>query len=265
MSEVTVSGNTYEEALAEGLRQLGVTAQAVDVEVMTQAHEDTLPGAEPLPGVTLHIRVQVDVLVGQAKAHLKRILELAGVQAHIEVLHRPRGVVLNILAGDDGALIIGKNGQNLDALQYLVSRMAMRGGREILPVIVDSEGYKEKRISKLEQLARRAAKSALRQQKDMALKPMSPAERRIIHLTLKEMRGVHTISRGEEGERYVVITPVGRETARNSRMRPGHAAPNRRGAGYQAEGSGQGYDPDEERVAELFEDDSPTSEEEEEV
>lgn len=204
---VTVSGNTREEALAEGLEQLGVPQELVDVEILTDAHEDTLPGAEPLPGVTLRLTVKSSVVVNSAREHLRRVLELIGVNARIEVLTRPHGTVLNILGGNDGALIIGKNGQNLDALQYLIVRMALKSNRDLLPIHVDSEGYKEKRLSNLEQMARRAADRARRTKREVALRPMPPADRRIIHMVLKNYRGVHTLSRGEEGRRHVVVTP----------------------------------------------------------
>src|SRR5438105_6717292 len=116
MFEVTVSGNTQEEAVEEGLRQLGVERDSVEVEVLADAHDDTLPGAEPLPGVTVRLRVNSEVLLRQAKEHLRRVLELMGIQAHIEVLNRRRGLTLNVMAGDDGALLIGKSGQTLEAL-----------------------------------------------------------------------------------------------------------------------------------------------------
>lgn len=221
MSEIIVSGNTYNEALDLGLKQLGVPQDAVDIEEMSQAHDDTLPGAEPLPGTTLRLRVKSEILVRRAKDHLKRILDIMGVQAHVELLNRKRGPTLNVMAGDDGALIIGKNGQTLDALQYLVNRMAAPGGREFSLVIVDSEGYKEKRISRIEELAHKTAQRVLRQQREVELEPMSPSDRKIVHITLKEVRGIHTISRGEEGERRVVITPAKGEAPNRDRGRAG--------------------------------------------
>jgi spoIIIJ-associated protein len=208
MIEITVSGNTYDEAYAEGMNQLGVSKDAIEVEELSSAHDDILPGAEPLPGVTLRFRVREDVLLEEARRHLQNMLSLIGTKCTVEILARRRGPTLNIVAGEDGSLVIGKNGQNLDALQYLVNRITVKSNRDLAPIMVDSEGYREKRISKLEEVARRTAQRVMRSGREMALEPMPASERKIIHLAVRDMKGVHSISRGEEGERRVVITPA---------------------------------------------------------
>lgn len=208
MIEITISGNTYEEAYKEGMEQLGLREDLVEVVELSHALDDLLPGAEPLPGVTLRFRVQEEALLAQAKAHLVRILELMGLDARVESLHRKRGLTLNILAGEDGSLIIGKNGQNLDAFQYLINRMTTRSTRELAPILVDSEDYREKRLAKLEELARNTARRVIRTGREAALEPMSAGERKAIHMIVKELRGVHSISRGENEVRHIVITPA---------------------------------------------------------
>ncbi|MCX7019316.1 MAG: R3H domain-containing nucleic acid-binding protein [bacterium] len=208
MTEITVSGNTFEEALTGGLKQLGVDQDLVDIEELSHAHEDVLPGAEPLPGVTLRLTVKTSLITSRAKDHLKHVLKLMGINAQIETLTRPHGTILNILAGDDGALIIGRNGQNLEALHHLIIRMTVGGcSRDTVLLHIDSECYREKQISRLEQMARHAADRVRRTKRECALKPMPPADRRLIHMLLKNVSGVHTISRGEESQRYVVVTP----------------------------------------------------------
>lgn len=206
--DVTISADTYEEAVAEGMKQLGVPADAVEIEKLDEAHEETLPGAEPLPGVTVRFRIKPEVLLEHARRHVEKIMELLGIEAKVEGAITRRGVVVNIVAPNDGALVIGKGGQNLDALQFLVGRMVLRSGREIVPILIDSEGYRERHYAQLEQLAKRTARKVLRFKREVALKPMPPADRKIIHVALREFRGVHTISRGEEGNRRVVITPA---------------------------------------------------------
>ncbi len=209
-NEITVSGNTYEEALENGLQILGLGADMVDVEQVDHSDEDLLPNALPLEGVTLKLRPRMVDIVDNAKEHLETILKLMGIKAQVEVLNRPRGTVLNILGGDDDALIIGKQGQNLDALQYLVNRMATKGGGhgEAQPVMVDTEGYYEKHYKKLEDLAVRAAKRILRDERvmEVAFPPMPAGDRRMIHMILREMHGIHTISRGEGNMRHIVVT-----------------------------------------------------------
>jgi spoIIIJ-associated protein len=222
-NEITVSGATYDEALQAGLDQLGVEAALVDIEELTHAHEDLLPGAAPLEGVTLRLRLKTEEIVARARRHLEKVLALIGLDAKVEVLHRPRGTILNIHAGEDGSLVIGKGGQNIEALQYLINRMATRGTRDVSPIMIDCEGYKEKHLQRLEDIARKAAQRVLRTRREVALKPMPPADRRIIHLALKGVRGVHTISRGEEGRRHVVVTtdrPMERTRLQWGRSRP---------------------------------------------
>lgn len=233
-NEVTVSGATYEEALQAGLDQLGVEAALVDIEELTHAHEDLLPGAEPLEGVTLRLRLKTDEIVARARRHLEKVLQLIGIDAKVEVLRRPRGTILNILAGEDGSLIIGKGGQNIEALQYLVNRMATRGTRDVSPIMIDCECYKEKHIQRLEDIARKAAQRVLRTRREVALKPMPPADRRIIHLALKGVRGVHTISRGEDERRHVVVTTD--RPMERGRLRWGRS-PRRDDAGAQQQGA----------------------------
>ena len=219
MSEITIKADTYEQALAEGLAQLGVSRDAVDVETVAPGPGDAAPPEGAIPGVTLKLKVRMEVIVARAREHLRRIMELMGIRVHLEVLNRRNGTVLNLLAPDDGALVIGKNGQTLDALQYLVNRMVMKGGRELNPVVVDSEGYKEKRTAKIEKQAMEAATRAARRQIEVKLPPMCPNDRKIVHIALRNMKGVRTLSRGSEGDRYVVVTPVAGETPSPELMR----------------------------------------------
>lgn len=207
MIEIDISADSEEEAIAEVMHQLGVNRDALEITVMSSSHDDILPGAEPLPGVTVRIRIKEDLLINEAKSHLVKILELLGVPGPIEVFKRRGGTVLNICAGDAGSLVIGRNGQNLESLQILINRMVVHGARELMPIYVDCEGYFEKRLSRLEMQASKAAKRAIRQGVEVPLSPMTPFERKMIHNALKEVRGIHTLSRGEGLERHIVIVP----------------------------------------------------------
>ncbi len=222
MISIDISADTVEEAYEEGFRQLGVPSAAIETQVLSAAHEDCLPGAEPLPGVTVRLVVNEDMLLASAREHLNRILELMNVKCSIAVLRRRGGVVLNIHAGDDDSLVIGKNGQNLEALQILVNRMVVHGGRELLPIYVDCEDYMEKRLVRLESAARRGVKRAVRDSVEVPLEIMTAFERKIVHNVLKETRGIHTLSRGEGAERHIVIIPD--ESSANWQLQP-HRGP----------------------------------------
>jgi len=207
MITIDISAETAQLAIEEGLQQLGIPRDTVETEVLSSAHDDTLPGAEPLPGVTVRLKVSEDKLIAHARQHLRRLLELCGINAQIEVLMRRGGVSLNIIASGEGSLIIGRNGQNLEALQVLVNRMVIHGARDLFPIFVDCEGYLEKRLSRLESNAQRAARHALREGMEVPLEPMSAFERKIVHNAMKEIRGIHTLSRGEGLDRHIVICP----------------------------------------------------------
>jgi len=114
-------------------------------------------------------------------------------------------VLLNI-SGPESALLIGKKGQTLDSIQFLLNKMLSRDG-DHLPVVVDSNGYRERRVEALVQLAHRLCEKAVRSGKIVAVNPMSAHDRRIIHLALKETPGVTTRSEGEGIYRRLLIVP----------------------------------------------------------
>ncbi len=227
MISIDISADTIEEAYEEGFRQLGIPSDAIRMEVLSAAHEDTLPGVDPLPGVTVRLVVNEDMLLSSARDHLKQMLVLMGVKASIEVLRRRGGVVLNIHAGDDDSLVIGKSGQNLEALQIVINRMVVHGGRDLLPIYVDCEDYMEKRLTRLESAARHSVKRAVRDSVEVPLEIMTAFERKIVHNVLKETRGIHTLSRGEGAERHIVIIPD--ETSATWQLQPHRGPMGRRG------------------------------------
>src|SRR5207244_8837490 len=113
------------------------------------------------------------------------------------------------LTGGDLGLLIGKHGQTIDAIQYLVNAIVFRGDREgRKDVVVDAAGYRERRRATLDALAVRSAERALRTGERVELEPMSAVERKVVHLRLKEFAGIETTSEGTEPNRYVVVLPA---------------------------------------------------------
>jgi spoIIIJ-associated protein len=112
------------------------------------------------------------------------------------------------VAGDDLALLIGRHGQTIDALQLLCYQAAFRGDGERKRVIVDAAGYREKRREVLERRADRAADDASRTSQPVELEAMSAQERRVVHDYLKERAGLETYSEGDEPNRYVIVSPL---------------------------------------------------------
>ena len=111
------------------------------------------------------------------------------------------------ITGDDLAVLIGRHGKTLDALQFLVSAITVRTIGYRYPVVVDIEGYKGRQRQKLESIARSSANRAASQNRSIKLRPMTPYERRIVHITLRDDDRVETASEGEGSARHVVILP----------------------------------------------------------
>jgi spoIIIJ-associated protein len=111
------------------------------------------------------------------------------------------------IEGPDAGRIIGKKGNVLDALQYLTARVVVRPGSARRHVIVDAEGYRARHEDQLAQMARRLAQRVATEGKVITFDPMSPRERRIVHMALRDIKGVRTESMGEEPQRRVQIIP----------------------------------------------------------
>jgi spoIIIJ-associated protein len=137
---------------------------------------------------------------------LDRVLELMGIEAGVETSQTPEGVRADI-SGDDLGLLIGRHGSTIDALQYVSAIVVNGDRRQRRQVVVDAEGYRARRESILRALAERTAQRAARENSPVTLKPMTAAERKVIHLCLKDHPRVETVSEGNEPFRAVIVSP----------------------------------------------------------
>jgi spoIIIJ-associated protein len=153
----------------------------------------------------------------RAKDVLHDMLQRMGIEATIDVHEDDERITLDV-RGAEGGLIIGKKGQTLDSLQYLVAKIVHRGSEPPVaegstasplgkPIVVDTEGYRARRVDSLVELAHRLSEKAIRTRKTITVDPMSPHDRRIIHLTLGSVPGVTTRSEGEGAFRRLLIIP----------------------------------------------------------
>jgi len=132
-----------------------------------------------------------------------------GLQLDVDVDVEERdGVLSGRLEGEDVGLFIGRHGQTIDAVQHLAQRIVFPDGPSSVRVVVDANGYRERRAEALRADADEAADEALSSGKPVELDPLPPFERRIVHEYLRERGGVETHSEGNEPERYLVITPL---------------------------------------------------------
>ncbi len=149
----------------------------------------------------------------RARELLKEILLRMGVEADVQVREEEDRVVLDI-EGPEAGLIIGKKGQTLDSLQYLVNRMLQKESAsngeaptDARPVTVDSEDYRARRVESLVEMAHRLSEKAIRSRRTVAVEQMSAHDRRVIHVTLDKVPGVTTRSEGEGLARRLLIIP----------------------------------------------------------
>jgi spoIIIJ-associated protein len=119
------------------------------------------------------------------------------------------GELRGCIKGEDVGLLIGRRGQTIDALQHLAQRILFHGAGSKVRVVIDADGYRERRALTLHQDADDAAEEALRLGEPVELSPMPASERRVVHEHLRERGDVRTHSEGDEPERYLVVSPLG--------------------------------------------------------
>lgn len=150
----------------------------------------------------------LDNIADTAIAALQDILQYFNVgEVTIDEYEGDEGELILDISGDDMAVLIGRHGKTLDALQFIVSMITVRTIGFRYPVVVDVEGYKNRQRQKLESIAHSSANRAASQHRKVGLRPMTPYERRIIHIALRDDNRVDTVSEGEGSARHVVVVP----------------------------------------------------------
>jgi spoIIIJ-associated protein len=138
---------------------------------------------------------------------LEEIVDSLGLDVDVRI-EQSDGTLTGSVEGEDVGLFIGRHGQTIDAVQHLAQRIVFRGGSPDARVVIDADGYRERRAETLRSIALDAAEEALRSARAVELDPMPASERRIVHEYLRERGDVETHSEGEEPERYLVVEPV---------------------------------------------------------
>lgn len=152
--------------------------------------------------------VDVDEVADTAIEVLQTILKPFDIgDITIDEYDGDEGELILDITGDDLAVLIGRHGRTLDSIQFLVSAIVRRKLGYRYPVVVDVEGYKSRQRQKIESIAKSAANRAVSQDRDVPMRPMTPYERRIVHIILRDDVRVETESEGEGSERHVVVKP----------------------------------------------------------
>jgi spoIIIJ-associated protein len=159
----------------------------------------------------------------EAESLLERILALMGEKAEVTSSESGPGAIELTIKGDGSGILIGRHGQTLDALEYLVNRMVARHIKEPASVVLETEGYRARRRQQLERMALSMGERAKREHQTMRLDPMPPRDRRIIHLALKDDPMLTTRSSGDGFLRAVEIVPADGRSGREGRERGGRS------------------------------------------
>jgi spoIIIJ-associated protein len=217
---VEATGETVGEAKWAALRELELRHPALDkaavrFEVVAEGERGLLGvGYEPAR-VIAHLPADAaeafvfdeSEQAADARGLVMRILGALGVDAHVDVREDDDSLTVTC-TGADVALLIGRHGQTIDSVQYLMNALAHRAfGDERKEVTVDAAGYRERRRATLESLAVRIAEQVRTSGEAAELEPMTAIERKVVHLKLKGFEGVATSSEGTEPNRYVVVVP----------------------------------------------------------
>ena len=221
---VEATGETVGEAKWAALRELerqrpGIDRNAVRFEVVSEGERGLLGvGYAPARVVATAADAAVATvsdepaadeteLAADVRGLVERIVEELGVRGRVVVREGADGLHVDCVGGDAGVLI-GRYGQTIDAVQYIVNAIVARRGGERVEVTVDAAGYRERRRAMLERIAVRSAERARNEGAPVELEPMTAVERKVVHLRLKEFDGVETSSEGAEPNRYVVVSPT---------------------------------------------------------
>lgn len=241
---------TVEEAIAQGLEQLGLTADAVSVEVLDAGNKglfglgkaqvrvrltvspsggaevvETEPAASESEPEVAPVKETIsrpldksqdkpehDILLDHTESVVSKLLHMMGLEAQVsahygETDRDGRRYILVDVRGNDLSVLIGRRSETLNALQYVASLIIGKETEQFVQLTVDVEGYRERREKQLIQMAKRMADQVAKNGRRQALEPMPAAERRIIHIALRDHPAVTTESTGEEPYRKVTIVP----------------------------------------------------------
>ncbi len=204
MEYMEFSAKTVSDAITEACQKLGVTSDKLVYEVVEEGSNGFLGiGAKPAV-IKACVKCSIE---DSAKNFLKDVFEAMEMNVVVDVKYNEEEKNMDIdLSGDEMGVLIGKRGQTLDSLQYLVSLVVNKESEDYIRVKVDTENYRQRRKETLENLAKNIAYKVKRTKRTVSLEPMNPYERRIIHSALQNDKYVNTHSEGDEPFRRVVVT-----------------------------------------------------------
>lgn len=210
MEFIEVKGKTVEEAITNAQLQLGITSDQMEYEIIERESNGFL-GLIGKKDAVIKARKKSN-LIDDTLDFLDKMFAAMNMEVKSTIDYNEESRTMNIdFSGEEMGILIGKRGQTLDSLQYLVSLVVNKESDSYIKVKVDTEDYRERRKATLENLAKNLSYKVKRTRRPVTLEPMNPYERRIIHSALQNDRYVETHSEGDEPYRKVVITLKKRE------------------------------------------------------
>ncbi len=199
-------GKNVDDAITNACQELGITSDKLDYEVVEEGGSGFLGIGKKAAVIKARKKGDVDEIAADFLHKVFDAMDLT-VKLDVNVEDQENEQTINIdIVGDDMGVLIGKRGQTLDSLQYLTSLIVNKESDDKFSrVRLDTENYRERRQQTLENLAKNIAKKVKRIKKPVALEPMNPYERRIIHSALQDDKYCTTRSEGEEPYRHVVV------------------------------------------------------------
>ena len=198
------TAKTVSDAVTAACQSFTITSDKLEYNVVEEGSTGFL-GFNAKPAIIM-ARVK-ETVEDKAKAFLNEVFAAMNLTVVVEVKYDEENRYMDIdLSGDEMGVLIGKRGQTLDSLQYLVSLVVNKDVEDYIRVKVDTENYRKRRKDTLENLAKNIAYKVKRTRRPVSLEPMNPYERRIIHSALQNDKYVTTHSEGEEPFRHVVVT-----------------------------------------------------------
>lgn len=197
-------GKTIDDAVNQALTELGLTKEEVEVKVVEYPENGVFGLFGKKEAVVEVTPINNNNIEKTAETFLMKMFNAMDLPAELTIRTEDNTLYIDI-SGEHMGILIGRRGQTLDSIQYLTSLVVNRHQDDYVRVIIDTENYREKRKNVLEGVAQKTAAKVVRYHKRLALEPMNPSERRIIHSMLQNHPKVYTYSEGEEPYRYVVI------------------------------------------------------------
>ena len=203
MEYMEFSAKTVDEAITEAAIKLGTTSDNLDYEVIEDGSNGFL-GIGKKPAIIK--AKKKDTIEDKAKEFLDKVFGAMNMAVNVDIklIEEEKTMEIN-LSGDEMGLLIGKRGQTLDSLQYIISLVVNKESDSYIRIKVDTENYRERRKKTLEELAKNIAYKVKRTKRAVSLEPMNPYERRIIHSALQDDKYVTTKSEGEEPYRHIIV------------------------------------------------------------